>query len=86
MLRRTEAGVMVWTLKGSDKQFRVKTQQCGHCGRHWEYTVHSGRTRGWCQNCAKPYCGPNCVKCVPLERYLESIEKKIDVDKLPVIG
>lgn len=74
-------------MKGSDKQFRVRQQQCGHCGCHWDYTPKSGRTRSFCQNCCKPKCGKKeCETCVPLEKYLESLEKKVDVSKLPIIG
>ena len=52
------------------------TLQCRHCGRHWVVEPGSGRSRGWCFNCAGPTCGAErCEKvCEAQEKMVERIE------------
>lgn len=39
----------------------------------------AGRTmRGYCQNCDGPICSPECAECVPVEQYLENMERGVD--------
>ena len=87
MLRKTDHGMIVLTDPGSDKGIvRSATIQCAHCGGHWVPQPGSGRIRGWCGQCAGPVCGPGCEKCVPVEQYLENIEKGRPEDYRPIIG
>jgi hypothetical protein len=85
-LRRTENGVIVVTDPGADRPvLEVATVQCGHCGGHWAPAPGSGRVRGFCQSCCRPVCGPGCAACVPVEVYLENIEKGRPDDYRPVV-
>jgi hypothetical protein len=73
---KTEAGLIVVSDPGSDKPLlEVPTLQCVHCGGHWVPQSGSGRVRGFCQRCMGPICGPGCAECVPVEQYLENMEK-----------
>jgi hypothetical protein len=82
-LRRTENGVIVVCDPGSDKAvLEVATLRCVHCSGHWVPKPGSGIERGWCQNCAGPVCSRACAKCVPVEVYLESVEKGIPPDQV----
>ena len=40
--------------------------------------------RGWCGRCAGYFCGPGCEACVPVEQYLENLEKGLPPDHRPV--
>ncbi len=42
------------------------------------------KVRGFCQNCNGYICGPSCAACVPLEQYLENIEKGRDPNFRPI--
>lgn len=84
-LRCTDHGVISYSDPGSDKPLLViKTLQCVHCGGHWYPRPGSGRVRGWCMNCSGPICGPSCKDCVPVEQYLENMEKGRPDDFRPV--
>lgn len=85
-LRRTEHGLIVVSDVSSDKCFTAKTHQCVHCGAHWIPKPGSGTIRGWCGNCAGFVCGPRCKECVPVEQYLENIEKGRPENYRPIIG
>ena len=41
--------------------------------------------RGWCMNCNGPICGPSCSACVPVEQYLENMEKGRDPNFRPTV-
>jgi len=69
-----EAGFIELADPGMDRVFRVATHQCVHCGAHWISEPGSGKTRGWCQRCHGPVCGPACAECVPYERQIENEE------------
>jgi len=43
------------------------------------------KVRGWCMNCNGPVCGPSCAACVPVEQYLENMEKGRDPTFRPVV-
>lgn len=51
------------------------TLQCVHCGGHWVPRTGSGRVRGYCSRCNGPVCGRKCAVCVPLERWLDTVER-----------
>ena len=71
-----EAGRVTVSDPGSDRPlFEAATLSCCHCGCHWVPVPGSGRVRGYCQNCAGFVCGPGCATCVPVEVYLENVEK-----------
>ncbi len=75
-LVKRDFGVATLIDPGSDKPIaEIGTVQCCHCGGHWIPKPGSGRTRGWCQNCVGPICGPGCADCVPVEVLLENYEK-----------
>ena len=44
------------------------------------------KIRGWCQNCNGYICGPSCNACVPVEQYLENIEKGRDPNFRPIVA
>lgn len=53
------------------------TEQCCHCGRHFQMVKGSGRRRGFCLCCNKITCGnPKCDVCIPFEKQLEIMEKQ----------
>ena len=59
--------------------------QCCHCGCQWRIQPGSGKTRGHCMECAGPVCGPDCpAKGLPFDAYLESIERGLRPDQMPV--
>ena len=75
-LNKTDFGHITVCDPGADKPIMVAgTLQCCHCAKHWVPQPGSGRVRGWCMNCNGPVCGPACAKCVPIEQYLENVEK-----------
>lgn len=75
-LSRTDHGLITISDPGSDSPIsEVMTLQCKHCGGHFYPRPGSGRVRGWCMNCNGPVCGPSCAECVPVEQYLENMEK-----------
>lgn len=85
-LRKTEHGLIVIADPSSDRPLlEVKTVQCVHCGGHWIPRPGSGTVRGWCQSCAGPVCGPGCSDCVPVEQYLENMEKGMPADFRPIV-
>lgn len=57
-----------------DGQTVADTQQCVHCGGHFVVRRGSGKIRGWCQRCGGPTCGPQCMTCVPFEKWLKQVE------------
>lgn len=68
-----------------DTVSEVPTLRCVHCGGHWMIRPGSGITRGFCQNCMGPVCGPGCADCVPVELYLENVEKGRPPGHVPVV-
>lgn len=51
------------------------TLSCCHCRRHFEVRAGSGKTRGWCSQCAAVTCGlPACDTCLPFEARLANAE------------
>ena len=61
------------------------TLQCVHCGCHWQVNPGSRKIRGFCPTCIGPICGPNCVKCVPVEQRLENMEAGRPIEFRPII-
>jgi len=55
------------------------TQQCVHCGRHWEVKPGSGKMRSYCSKCNGHTCGaPACVRhCRPYEQQIDDAEKGV---------
>ena len=54
----------------------VSTQQCCHCGGHFQMVKGSGKIRGFCGRCHHFTCGKlECCACIPFEKKLELIEK-----------
>jgi hypothetical protein len=61
---------------GSDKPLEVvKTVQCVHCGGHFPFGPGYTKHRGWCYRCNGAICGAKCLDCVPIEQWLENVEK-----------
>ena len=55
----------------------ASTQQCVHCGGHFEMIRGSGKTRGFCLRCHGVTCGhANCDACIPMEARLDHMEGK----------
>lgn len=53
----------------------ASTQQCAHCGGHFQMVKGSGTRRGFCIKCMKITCGnPGCDFCIPAEARLEILE------------
>lgn len=44
------------------------------------------RVRGWCMACHGPICGPGCASCVPVEQYLENIERNRPANFRPIMA
>ena len=65
----------VFLIDGKEAGF---TMQCPHCGGHFLSVRGSGAKRSFCMGCNKVTCGQKrCVeRCVPLERWLEAVEKR----------
>ena len=81
-----EKGIVTVVDPGVDKPlFEAGTLMCVHCGGHWIPQAGSGKTRGYCMNCAGPVCGPCCAACVPTEQYLENLEKGRPEDFRPIM-
>lgn len=58
---------------------------CVHCRRHFLNKKIPGQSRGWCMNCNGPVCpNPQCDNCTPFEKWLESVEKRLPLDQLPI--
>lgn len=91
MLNTREAGRVTIIDPGSDKPIAEYGMcNCCHCGGQFE-TPRFGANevdkksrigRGYCQNCNGFICGASCKDCVPLEVYLESMEKGIPVEQV----
>ena len=80
-------GLMIYSDPGADKPLlEVKTLMCCHCGQHFPFSPGSGKIRGFCMNCNGPICGPGCAKCVPVEQYIENIEKGRPEDYRPIFS
>ena len=78
LLNTRQAGLATYVDPGSDKPFlEIGTLQCCHCGGHWLPIPGSGKVRGFCQRCNGFVCGPGCAECVPMEQYLENMEKGV---------
>jgi len=54
----------------------ASTLCCVHCGAHWVPQPGSGTVRGFCRNCMGPVCGPRCRECVPMGKWLDTIERE----------
>lgn len=54
------------------------TVQCVHCGMHWNVDPYNAKGRGFCGRCNGPVCGPKCCECVPMEKWLDCVEKGKD--------
>lgn len=75
-----EAGLATFTELGADRPaLEIPTARCCHCGGHFPIRPGSGHVRGWCQNCMGPVCGPSCDACVPVDQYLENLERGLGV-------
>lgn len=75
-LAKREHGTATYYDPGSDRPIlEVGTLSCCHCGGQWIPRPGSGVVRGFCQNCNGFVCGPGCAACVPVEQYLENMEK-----------
>lgn len=57
---------------------QTDTVQCVHCGMHWSIDPYSAKGRGFCGRCNGPVCGPKCAECVPMEKWLDCVEKGKD--------
>lgn len=57
-----------------DGQHVADTVQCVHCAGHFVMLKGSGVERGWCLNCGGVFCGPQCARCRPFERWLDQVE------------
>ena len=69
------------------------TRMCMHCGKHWTPVKGSKRIYGFCFKCMGYTCGPTCPAtngeaniCVPYDVYLLSLEGKVRLDALPIVG
>ncbi len=68
---------------GPNGTFEADTQQCVHCGGHWQVSPGSGKRRGYCGRCKGHFCSPKCSKCVPMEQMLENMEAGRPDDFVP---
>ena len=81
-----EDGTIIITPHDSDRTVMVKTVQCRHCGRHWQWIKGSGKRRGYCTRCGGITCGSSkCDPCVPHEQQLENVEKGKMIGFRPVV-
>jgi hypothetical protein len=68
-----------------DGQEVAQTLQCRHCQAHFLNVKIPGQERGWCMRCNGPVCPrKECDVCTPFEAWLESVEKGIPIDQLPI--
>lgn len=61
--------------------------RCCHCQRI--FTVERGMFMGKCYKCNDYHCGPGCkfpMKCVPVEQWLENVEKGRPEDYTPIVS
>ncbi len=74
--RRKPKGYGVITgINGNSTEF--DTEQCCHCGRHFQIVKGSGTKRGFCLHCNKVTCGsPQCDECIPFEEQLKRMEQQ----------
>lgn len=79
-----QAGVIVYTEKGTDNKVEVFLVQCVHCGGQFPPVPSKGR--GYCMKCGGPVCGRGCAKCVPEDLLLENMEKGRPLDYRPIIA
>jgi hypothetical protein len=94
-MRSREAGIGTLIDPGADKPIaEFGFHACVHCGGHFP-APRFGQSpedkasrvgRGFCMNCNGYICGKDCVDCVPLEVYLENIEKGRDPSFRPIIA
>ena len=82
-----QSGEVTISDPGSDRPvLTVATLQCCHCGKHWIPRPGSGVERGYCYRCNGYVCGRDCNRdCVPVEQYLENLEKGRPADYRPII-
>lgn len=54
----------------------ASTKMCPHCGAHYISRKGSGIKRTFCFRCGESTCGKQeCEACIPLERWLETVER-----------
>lgn len=74
---RNAKGYATWSSPDS-RLVEKDTLQCVHCGGHWFVEPGSGIKRGWCTRCGGPHCGSQpCWTCVPLEQFVEQVERAV---------
>lgn len=77
---RNANGYAIWS-NPDGKVEEKDTLQCVHCGAHWMVEPGSGIKRGYCLNCNGPHCGSKqCHTCIPLEKFIDTIERKARSD------
>lgn len=89
--RRERSRVTIECADGGRIEFGMVA--CCHCGGHFpaprfgssEADKASRIGRGWCDRCNDYICGAGCLKCVPLEQYLENLEKGRDPEFVPIV-
>ena len=85
----------VFNLSVESETFVANGVVTHNCGGHFarpDMTAEIGSQRakilrvgrGWCINCNGYICGASCLKCVPVEQYLENIEHGRPDDFVPV--
>ena len=80
---RKANGYATWSLPDNDHMTEKDTLMCVHCGLHWFVEPGSGTKRGWCMRCGGPHCGaPACHTCLPLEKFLDDIERAVARQRL----
>lgn len=96
---RKDAGYAVFSDPGSDVPIlELATVQCCHCGGHFpaprfgnsaedrasRLGMDGKHPRGWCHRCNGYICGAGCLECVPVELYIENIEKGRPDNFIPI--
>lgn len=60
---------------GGRSDIEQDTQQCCHCGKHFNFVPGSGKQRGFCMQCMKVTCGSlSCMEHFPIEQRFELYE------------
>ncbi len=77
---KIEASLLTIYDPAADKPVREVTMvQCVHCGAHRPPSPQLG----FCMNCNGFTCGPRCEQCVPLEQFLENVERGLPENHRP---